>query len=634
MFTDIVGYTSLTQRDESLAMELLDQHRSLVRPFFSKHNGKEVKTIGDAFLVEFDSALEAVRCAFEMQQSLHELNLNRPVDMSVLLRIGVHLGDVIHSQNDVYGDAVNVASRIEPLASPGGVCISGQVYDSVRNKSDFQLLSMGRKELKNVGEAVEVFRVVFPWEQSETQGTGLDRKRIAVLPFANLSSDPEEGYFADGMTEELITSLSGVRQLTVIARTSVMGYKGTTKKVKEIAKELEVGSMLEGSVRKAGNRVRITAQLIDASTEGHLWAQNFDRQLEDVFAIQSEIAEKVAGELKVRLVEDEKRVIGRKATENTEAYMYYLRGRELIATRTERSLRDALGVFEKAISLDPSFAKAYAGLAEVYTNMFHDGYEPYEQTAPKAELALKKALQLDPELAEAHVTLASVDFQEDDINGSKREAMRALELNPSLPEAYLMLANVELIEQNPEEGVRLLETAYRLDPIMPRYVDRVGTFYFYLGRESEALQHWERTEQFAPAATYRNMTEYFVFKGDLAKAKELHAKAEEIEPTHRWGTWMKGYIAAKEGDRGGALRAIEEIEERWLGATNLNEVAFVHYALGDLDSYFTYINRATDSHSLRFAYVLYCPLFAGSRTDPRYKEVLEKLNKIVHEPPK
>jgi adenylate cyclase len=625
MFTDIVGYTSLTQKNEAIAMEVLEEQRTLVRPLLSRHGGKEVKTIGDAFLIEFDSALEAVRCAFDVQQSLHELNSGRPIHRQIFLRIGVHLGDVIHSQNDVYGDAVNIASRIEPLANPGGVCISEQVYDHVRNKSEFQLLSMGKKELKNVGESVEIFRVVFPWERQESTAAALDKKRIAILPFTNLSSDPEEGYFADGMTEELITSISGVRQLTVIARTSVMGYKGTTKKVKEIGKELDVGTMLEGSVRKAGNRVRITAQLIDTTTEGHIWAQNYDRQLEDVFAIQSEIAEKVAGELKIRLVEDEKRVIERRPTENTEAYTLYLRGRELIRERTESSLRQALGVLERAITLDPTFAKAHAAVATCYVELVTDNYEPYEQAMPKAEISVRRALHLDSELAEAHVTLARVQFQEDNVKECEAEARRAIELNPSLAEAHFVLSNVYLTRGEKEEGISAAENCYKLDPVLPRYAERLGQFYFYLGMEDKALQHWEKTVLVAPAGTYRAMTEYYLYKGDFEKAKEFHAKVERLDPTHRWATWMRGFIAGYTGDKKGALDVIQEIEKKWLGATNLNDIAFIYHAVGDLDSYFTYANMALEQHTIRYAYVMYCPLLAKSRNDPRYKMLLDKL---------
>ena len=628
MFTDVVGYTALTQRNEALAMQLLEEQRALVRSLLSRHGGREVKTIGDAFLVEFESALEAVRCAFDIQQSLYEQNSGREFDRKMMLRVGVHLGDVIHSQNDVYGDAVNIASRIEPLAPPGGVCISAQVHDHIKNKTDFQLTSLGYKELKNVGEPIEVFRVLLPWERQEATGVVLDKKRIAVLPFTNLSSDPEEGYFADGVTEELITSISGVRQLTVIARTSVMGYKGTTKKAKEIGKELEVGTILEGSVRKAGNRVRITAQLIDAWTEGHLWAQNYDRQLEDIFAIQSEIAEKVAGELKVRLVEEEKRVIEQRPTDNTEAYTLYLRGKRLIGERTEPAYKQALEVLEKAIYLDPSFAKAYAAIAECYVYLVSDGYEAYERAAPRAELSARKALSLNPELADAHATLANVDFLEDNVAEGEAEARRAIELNPSLPEAHDILSDTAMLQGHTEEAVKAIEAAYRLDPAVPRIVGRLGRIYFNTGRVTEALQHWEKNAHVAPADTCRNMTEYYLFKGDIERAKEYYSKAASLEPTNRWVLWMKGFIAARTGDKSGALAAIKDIEAQWLGATNLNDIAFVYYALGDLDSYFAYVDRATNQHTLRYAYVMYSPLFAEARKDPRYQSFLAKAKRI------
>ncbi len=626
MFTDVVGYTSLTQRDEGLAMQLLEEQRALVRSLLPRHGGKEVKTIGDAFLVEFESALEAVRCAFDIQQSLHELNSTRAIDRKILLRIGVHLGDVIHSQNDVYGDAVNIASRIEPLAAPGGVCISEQVHDHIKNKSDFQLQSLGKKELKNVGEPVEVFRMAFPWEKQETADSGLDKRRVAVLPFTNLSSDPEEGYFADGMTEELITSISGVRQLTVIARTSVMGYKGSTKKVKEIGRELDVGTMLEGSVRKAGNRVRITAQLIDTATEGHIWAQNYDRQLEDVFAIQSEIAEKVAGELKIRLVEDEKRVIERRPTENTEAYTFYLRARELLGEMTDASVHQAIGILERVTALDPSFAKAHALLALCQTELVTLFLDSYERAMPKAEISVNRALHLDPELAEAHATLARIMFQEDDVLGCESEAKRAIELNPSLADAYFSLSSVYLLRGQRDEGLKAAQSCYGIDPAFTRYVERLGQLYFYLGFGRQALEHWAKTVNLAPAGTYRNMSEYYLNQGDIQRAKEFHSKVEILDPASRWVTWMKGFIAGRTGDSEGAHAVIREIEGRWIGATNLNEIAFIYHALGDLDSYFAYVNRATEQHTIRYLYVMYCPLLEKGRDDPRYSAVMQKLS--------
>jgi TolB-like protein len=466
--------------------------------------------------------------------------------------------------------------------------------------------------------------------KDKTQGAieaGLDKRRIAVLPFANLSSNPEDGYFADGITEEVITSLSAVRQLAVIARTSIMKYKGSQKGASDVGKELNAGSLIEGSVRKAGNRVRITAQLIDTSTESHLWAQNYDRNLDDVFAIQSEIAEKVAGELKIRLVDSEKRVIEKKATENTEAYTYYLRGRELTREMTETSLRQAKGLFEKAIQLDPSFAKAHSGLADCFLHLANELYEPYEQSIPKAELSVRKALELDPELAEAHTSLALIDFLEDNVIGSEAEARRAIELNPSIPEAYYMLSNTALVKGDGDEGIKAAETAYRLDPVGPRYVERLGSFYFYLGKESEALEFWEKTIELAPAGTYRNKMEYYMFKGNFEKAKEFFSMAEKLEPNNSWVAWMRGFIAAQTGDRNVAFDAIRKIEENWSGALDLNGIGFIHYALGDSDSYFTYLNRAMDQHLLQYVYPMYCPLFAKARADPRYTELVEKFRK-------
>jgi len=400
-----------------------------------------------------------------------------------------------------------------------------------------------------------------------------------------------------------------------------------------VGKELNAGSLIEGSVRKAGSKVRITAQLIDTSTEGHLWAQNYDRQLDDVFAIQSEIAEKVAGELKIRLVDSEKRAITRKATENTEAYTYFLRGRELAREETESSLRQAVGLLDKTVELDPSFARAYVERANCFLSLASDTYEPYEKSIPKAELSLKKALELDPELAEAAAALAAVHFLGDEIVASEAQAKRAVELNPSLPDAYRILSNVAFLKGDAKDGIRLWEAAYHLDPVRPRHVERLGLFYFYLGRESEALAFWEKTADMAPAGTYRSMTEYYLFKGNYEEAKKFFSMAEKLEPTNSWLAWMRGFIATRTGERNAGFEAIRKIEENWSGSLDLNGVGFVHYALGDLDSYFTYMNRAIDQHLLQWAYPMYCPLFAEARTDPRYRELLDKIKKTLEPKP-
>jgi len=628
MFTDMVGYTALGQRNESLSLALVEEQRKLIRPILARHNGREVKTIGDAFLVEFLSALDAVRCAYDIQRAVREFNISLPEERRVHLRVGVHLGDVVESEGDISGDAVNVASRIEPLAEDGGVCVTRQVYDHVQNKFELKLASLGVKPLKNVSIPIEVYRMVMPWSvETSIPSVQLDKRRIAVLPFTNMSSNPEEGYFADGMTEELITSLSGVRQLTVIARTSVMGYKGTTKKVREIGRELEVGSVLEGSVRKAGSKVRITAQLIDAATEGHLWAQNYDRQLEDVFAIQSEIAEKVAGELRIRLVDSEKRTLEKKPTENIEAYTCFLRGRELFREETEASLRQALVLFEKAVELDPRFARAYVGVAECHQQLAVAGYEPFDVSLSIVKTSLERAINLDPNLPEAHASLSEMFFNVDDMPGMEAEARRALDLNPSLPEPYSMLSELAAMNGDPGEMARQNETAYRLDPIRPRFIYAVGSAYLWTGREEEALELWKKTEQIAPAGTYRGMTGYYLAKGDLEKAKEFNAKAEKLEPTNPRVTWLGGVIAALEGDRERALLAVRKIEDAKMGPIGFNYIGYVYHALGDLDSYFEYMNKALETHALTPSTMMYSPLFARARADPRYPEFVERLRK-------
>jgi adenylate cyclase len=626
MFTDVAGYTALTQRNEALALSLLEEHRAAVRPFFAQHNGREVKTIGDAFLVEFNSALEAVRCAYAMQQSLHELNSGRPSERQAQVRVGIHLGDVIHSQRDVYGDAVNVASRIEPLSAPGGICMSEQVYSQVKNKFEFPMVSLGRKELKNVGESVEVFRVVLPWERDDTVAEGFNRSRVAVLPFTNMSSDPEEGYFADGITEELITGISKVRELKVTSRTSVMHYKGQTKRIPEVCRELGVGTILEGSVRRAGNRIRITVQLIDGGNDEHLWAETYDRTLEDVFAVQSEIAEKVAGELRVQLLESEKKNIEKKPTENIEAYNNFLRGRELYREGSEPSVRQALKLFERAVELDPSFARAHVGVAECHQS-FSSGYEAWDVMLPAVKASLTRALELDPDLAEAHASLAEMHLNEDDLLGAEAEAKRALELNPSLPEAYYQLYEVAGVKGDPEEMVRLAEAAYRLDPIRPLYIGVLGYAYFYTGREQDALEHWRKTEHLAPVVTFRIKTDYYLSKGDIATARELHAKYEKLRPDSPWVTYMGGFINATAGDREKALLAIKKIEERRMGPVTYNHVAYVYHALGDMDRYFENMNRALEEHALEAAVVMCSPLLAKAREDPRYGELIEKLRR-------
>lgn len=394
-----------------------------------------------------------------------------------------------------------------------------------------------------------------------------------------------------------------------------------------ITRSLSSAEPILGSVRKAGNRVRVTVQLISADTEEHLWSSHYDKTLDDIFAVQSEIAEKVAGELKTQLLDSEKQTLEKKPTGNKEAYICFLQGRELYREGSETSLRQALSLFEKAIKLDPSFARAYVGMAECHTTLADGGHEPIDVSLSNVRSTVARAIDLDPDLPEAHAALSSMHFTEDDVLGSEVEARRALELNPSLPDAHGLLSEIAGLKGDPGEMVKQIEAAYHLDPIRPRFIWLLGVTYLWVGREQEALELWSKTQQMAPAFTYRGMMEYYLIKRDFEKAREFYSKVEKLEPTNSRIIWMGGMLAAWEGDREKALLTIKKMEDAKMGPVGFNFIAYVYHALGDFDSYFEYMNRALEVHSTTPSTLMYSPLLAKARTDPRYLELVERLRK-------
>ena len=625
MFTDIVGFTALSQRNESLALQLLEKHRSLMRPLFVRHNGREIKTIGDAFLVQFDSALEAVECAVQMQESIHNQGESSPEKLE--MKIGIHVGDVVQSDKDVHGDAVNIASRIEPLAKGGEICISGQVFDQVRNKVPFKLVKLESHQLKNVEVQIDVYKVELPWD-APSMGSipvALPPDRIAVLPFVSMSPDPNDEYFADGMTEELITRLYEVKGLEVIARTSVMNYKKKEQNLAQIGKELNVGSIIEGSVRKAGNKIRVTAQLINTNTLGHLWASNFDRNLDDIFAVQSEIAAKVAEALPATIIEKKVSVSGKKEVDNIVAYTYFLQGRQILQTEGADHPSRALELFEKAVEIENSFARAYVGIAECHGLLSSRGKERHEEAVKKMKSAASKALTIDDGLAEAHATMAQANWMADDIEGARSELRRAIELNPSLARAYFVMCLVEATHGSFDESVRLLEAASRLDPLEPRYVGSLGGAYVYAGRESEALDQWRRAIGIAPYIVHSDMFAFHLVKKEYGKAAESLKKIQELRPSSPVTIGMTAYLAAVTGDKDAALRCILELEKIASGGSSiaLSWIGFIHYALGDMDRFIEYMERVAAVHALLAIDLRFSPLFSKARGDPRLHKVFE-----------
>lgn len=628
MYTDLVGYTALGQRDESLSLALVDAQQNLLRPVIARHEGREVKTMGDAFLVEFTSAVEAVRCAYDIQRSVREFNLSLPSEKRIHMRVGIHLGEVVEKERDIFGDAVNVASRIEPLAEDGGVCLTQQVYDQVHSKLDFQLIGMDKQNLKNVSEPTEVYRMVMPWnEEKAVSPPQLDRNRIAVLPFANMSPDPKDEYFADGMTEELISTTSSIAGLTLIARTSVMGYKGTAKKVEEIGKELSVGTILEGSVRKAGNRLRIAVQLIDVKSQGHLWVQSYDRDINDVFSVQSDISKRVAESLKVQMLPDEVRLLERKPTQNTDAYTFYIRAMQLSHEGTEHSLREAVDLFNRAVSEDPEFARAYAGLSQAWGRLAAAaGYVDFGVGVNNSEVAATKALELDPSLAEAHAAMAQVNFYLDRLDKSIAQAEKAIEINPNQADAHSCLG-IDYAAWGPlDHALVALRKAFELDPLSVFAGLWLAEVCEVAGKERDGLAVLERMNELHPntPVIYAGLAEHYIWKRDYVRTQEMLDKALAINPREPFAQIYRGVAYALVGRRKEAQESLAEIQRDKNEATRLWGEVFIQAALGNLDEAFKALMRQTQTHSWYYL-MKYLPVFEELRKDPRFLEFCTKV---------
>ena len=631
MFTDMVGYTALTRADEARAMDLRELHSRLLRPIFAKHQGKEVKTMGDSFLVEFESALEATECAVEIQQFLHDYNLSSAEEGRIRLRIGIHLGDVLHDRNDVFGDAVNIAARIEPLAEPEGVCLSEQVCAQVRNKMRFPIVTLGKRELKNVGLPVEVFRIELPWTKETRSASGSDRLRIAVLPFRNISPNPGDEYLADGMTEELISTLSRIGGLRVISRSSVMRYKGTGKSIPEIGAELRAGAVLEGSVRIAADALRVTAQLVDAGTDEYLWSRDFDKRLENVFAIQTEIARSVAEALRVHLLASERGDLERPATAKVDAYAMYLKGRHSWNERTRSGNERAITYFEKAIAIDPSFALAHAGLADCHLIAGDYGWGSPNETYPLAIQHARRGIDLDPRLAESHATLALVYTNHSwKWREAEEEFRRAIVLKPSYATAHQWFGVHFLIQfpKRREEAYTHIQTAHELDPLS-RVIDLdLGIALFALGRGEEGARQLRRVvdtnPDYAAARLWLGLVLYDRSHRDLALRELRQAVAlSENEPEY---LAELGYVLAREGARDEALAILYRLGELSKG-TYVSKVAFakLEFGLGQSAEAFDHLGEAIRERAHDVLDFNWLPLYTAVRGDPRWAAFLKEI---------
>jgi len=631
MFTDMVGFTAVAQTNESLALSLLDGQRRLVRPILAKHRGKEVKTIGDAFLVEFASALDAVRCAIEIQSALEEANSLRPVDRKVALRIGIHLGDVVHDGGDVAGDAVNLASRIEPLAPPGGICVSAQVQSSVVNKVDANFVSLGTPQLRNVLTPVEVYQIQgFGAQAAKSAEVGSTpiRERIAVLPFRNFSPDQSDEYFADGMTEEVISSVSRTRGLRVIARTSVMKYKGSGRSISEIGRELNVGNILEGSVRKAGDKLRINVQLVETSNEEPRWSQEYDREMRDVFEIQSDIAKKVAEALRMQVAGIQHQEPGGASTD-PDAYVSYLRGRQLWNRRTKEDLERAIAFFEKALDVDPGYAQAYTGLADSYAALALLEFKAPNDVYPKAKDAVGRALSLNPDLAEAHTSLGLVRFQYDwNWKGAEEEFRKSIEINPSYAPAHHFYADYLKAMGRFDEALSEIRKAQELDPLSLAISTGVGHVLYLSGQYDQAIQQYRKAIDLDPTflATHIWFGRPYLEKGMFREAISELETAVRLSGESTIALAMLGHGLASAGRTEDASRILEKLKVRSRSQYVPSYwIAVIYNGFRDREQTMLWMKKAFDERSSWLVWSNVEPRFSWLRAEPDFAQLLKKM---------
>jgi len=623
MFTDLVGSTELAQKDEKAALALLREQEALAKPLLEAHGGRLVKTTGDGMLIEFANARDAVEYSVDFQRTVQERQASDPT-VALHVRIGIHVGDVESQGADILGDAVNIAARVEPLAEPGGVCLSGAVYEQTHNKVAFSMERLGPKTLKGVVGPVEIYRVVLPWQRvGDPPPAELDRTRIAVLPFANMSPDPNDEYFADGITDEIISAVSGISGLSVISRTSTMRYKQTSKALTEIGRELKAGKILEGSVRKFGSRVRITVQLIDSESDAHVWSRSYDGSMDHVFETQSDIARRIAEALKLPLPQTGARV------ENPEVYTQCLRARLLWQQTTKDANGRATILLEDALRIDPGSARAIAGLALCSQQAGDEAWSDQKAAYAKARELAERAVELDPMLPEARHALGNALMQ-DDYPAAEVEFRKALALNPSYADAHERLGSVLRGMGRHEEALEEVRRAYELDPLPTWRTWLLATQYYFVGRNDESLALFDRlvqTEGLGGARWARAVL--MAIKGRKEEAYRA------LEPVQRLSSEMnyKSVRARVEGHLGNKEEASRLIGETLslIGDSDSPDANSARWSLsyacaliGDTSHFYPLVNHLVD-RKIMGPGELGDPAYNNLREQARFVETVKKM---------
>jgi TolB-like protein/class 3 adenylate cyclase/Flp pilus assembly protein TadD len=660
---DIVGFSRLMDADEEgTYTALLAERSEVIDPRIKEFGGRIFKHLGDGFLAEFPTVMAATQFAMSLQEKEGRRAEGVPKDRQMKFRIGINLGDVIvDDDGDVFGDGVNVAARLEALAIPGGICISGPVYETVHKKLDVDFDDLGNQSVKNISTPVHAYdirwpgeagtpdeRVVKPTAKPKPRGMiaggavvvatliGLVlwqmnpfqpadeaalKNSIAVLPFVNMSDDASNEYFSDGISEELLNLLAKIPELRVIARTSSFAYKGTNTKIVDVARELNVTHVLEGSVRKAGDQLRITAQLIRASDSSHLWSVTYDRTLDNIFAIQDEIASAVVAQLKITLLGNAPRV----QETDPEAYALVLQARYLVQQSTADGLEKAIALLEQALTIDPYYTAAWAGLARVYMSQTGQSLRPIDEGYTLAREAIDKALALDPEYAPAHESLARITmFYDRDPMAAAQHYERALALDPANTDSIFGAANMAAQIGRLDQAIALAEYAVARDPVNPVGVDRLGIYYLYAGRLDEAITSLRTALVLSPESLGTNylINTALLLKGEPEAALEVIQK--ETSETKRVYGLVLAYHALGQTAASDAMLA--ELIEKYEKDSAYN-IAYLLAFRGEADRAFEWLNKAVVYNDPGLSQIAIWPQFANIHNDPRWLPFLESIGR-------
>jgi TolB-like protein/class 3 adenylate cyclase/Flp pilus assembly protein TadD len=632
MFTDMVGYTALMQEDEKLAKQKRDRHREVLQESIMKYNGEILQYYGDGTLSMFSSGVEAVRCAIAIQKELK----NEP---AVPLRIGLHTGDVVYEEEGIYGDGVNVASRLESLSVAGSVLISEKLQDELINHPDLITKSLGRFKLKNVKKPLEVYAVssaglIVPSDRELSLEKVESSKSIAVMPFINMSTDPENEYFSDGITEEILNALVKVEGLQVTSRTSSFAFKGKNADVKEIASKLKVHSILEGSVRKSGNRVRITAQLINSADDFHVWSETYDRDLEDIFQVQDEISRKIANTLREKLTlkqKDEKLITP--ATENLDVYNLYLKGKYHLFKWSPEDAKKGMEYLNKVIEMEGGFAPAYSMLSFAYTMLGAMGQIPTRSAFKSAREYANRSIELDDGLAEAYVSLGLVKiFSQWDLDGAKEAFDRALELNPGDAGVYNAYSWYLAAAGKFEEAIETAKHALKLDPLSLSINNSLGDAYLNAGKYEEAIIQLDKTLELDP--NFRSAIESkgwaLFFLGDTENSIKTFLKYHKKTKDPLKGLTGLGYVYARTGQHEKAYEIIDKLKQRQERDKNVSlfiDFLVVYAGLNDFDNVFYYLRKSLEDGNIAFFLRIH-PIGEDIRKDPRFDEVINSFSGV------